>query len=335
MPTTKRERISKIAAFSFALICAATSAWIFYTLQEKTEYTTHYSIGAAVIVLWLLYSFLVRKYRRRKKILAQPFPEKWEHLLLKKVKYYNMLGQQERSLFKNRMQIFLAEKLITGIETEVDDRIRVLVAASALIPVVKFPEWEYDNVLEILIYPSNFNDDFQFGENDSSILGMVGIGSTMILSKPSLLNGFKDPKDKLNVGIHEFMHKIDEKDGCIDGIPAALSNKKIQRQWSGIMRLEMQLMKDGQSDINPYGLTNEAEFFAVAGEYFFEHPEVMERKHPELYNVLTAVFRQDTKTIFKRTVKSLFIPYGKKTGRNSRCPCGSGKKYKHCCLRKK
>jgi len=26
---------------------------------------------------------------------------------------------------------------------------------------------------------------------------------------------------------------------------------------------------------------------------------------------------------------------GKKVGRNDPCPCGSGKKYKHCCLKKK
>ena len=39
-------------------------------------------------------------------------------------------------------------------------------------------------------------------------------------------------------------------------------------------------MEEGDSDINPYGLTNKAEFFAVATEYFFERPGVMERKHP-------------------------------------------------------
>ncbi|HXZ29721.1 MAG TPA: SEC-C metal-binding domain-containing protein, partial [Dehalococcoidia bacterium] len=25
------------------------------------------------------------------------------------------------------------------------------------------------------------------------------------------------------------------------------------------------------------------------------------------------------------------VPVGKKVGRNDPCPCGSGKKYKHCC----
>ncbi|MCB1036951.1 MAG: zinc-dependent peptidase [Acidobacteria bacterium] len=39
-----------------------------------------------------------------------------------------------------------------------------------------------------------------------------------------------------------------------------------------------------------------AEFFAVATEYFFEKPGVMERKHPELYAMLSRIFRQDLAT---------------------------------------
>src|SRR3972149_6546253 len=35
-----------------------------------------------------------------------------------------------------------------------------------------------------------------------------------------------------------------------------------------------------------YGATNEAEFFAVATEAFFEKPGQLRRRHPELYQVL-------------------------------------------------
>ncbi len=33
------------------------------------------------------------------------------------------------------------------------------------------------------------------------------------------------------------------------------------------------------------------------------------------------------------TVKREPVKVGKKVGRNDPCPCGSGKKYKHCCGR--
>ena len=58
------------------------------------------------------------------------------------------------------MQIFLSEVRVTGIKTDVDDKIRVLVAASAIIPIFGFKEWEYDNLGEVLIYPSRFSKNY-------------------------------------------------------------------------------------------------------------------------------------------------------------------------------
>ena len=87
----------------------------------------------------------------------------------------------------------------------------------------------------------------------------------------------------------------------------------------------------GQSDINRYALTNEAEFFAVASEYFFERPAIMRRKHPELYRTLERVFNQDLRT--RATALRRELSQGRRQfGRNSPCPCGSGRKFKKCCL---
>jgi uncharacterized protein YecA (UPF0149 family) len=59
----------------------------------------------------------------------------------------------------------------------------------------------------------------------------------------------------------------------------------------------------------------------------------MKSKHPELYAMLEKVFRQN---LFERVnVFSAERKRGRPTfGRNSPCPCGSGKKYKKCCLRR-
>ena len=55
----------------------------------------------------------------------------------------------------------------------------------------------------------------------------------------------------------------------------------------------MHRIQSGKSDINPYAATNEAEFFAVAAEYFFEKPQQLETKHPEIYRMLKLIFEQD------------------------------------------
>ncbi|WP_390886660.1 zinc-dependent peptidase [Lacinutrix neustonica] len=37
---------------------------------------------------------------------------------------------------------------------------------------------------------------------------------------------------------------------------------------------------------------NQAEFFAVASEYFFERPDLFKKKHPDLYKMMVKSFNQ-------------------------------------------
>jgi Mlc titration factor MtfA (ptsG expression regulator) len=45
--------------------------------------------------------------------------------------------------------------------------------------------------------------------------------------------------------------------------------------------------------LDVYGAEDEAEFFAVGTESFFERPSELLRVHPELYEALSAYYRQD------------------------------------------
>jgi MtfA peptidase len=56
------------------------------------------------------------------------------------------------------------------------------------------------------------------------------------------------------------------------------------------MQHEIKLIHEDRSDIDPYGATNEAEFFAVVSEYFFDRPKLLKEKHPELYELLEKIF---------------------------------------------
>ena len=52
---------------------------------------------------------------------------------------------------------------------------------------------------------------------------------------------------------------------------------------------------EGRADVlDGYGATDEAEFFAVATECFFEKPVPLRERHPRLYDVLRRYYRQDT-----------------------------------------
>ncbi len=330
------ERRTIRTALAFTAVALPILIFLAFVLRP-TGKPLWLTLPIAAALSFGLYDILTWKLRRRRKILSQPFPAEWEEVLQREVVFYRALEPAERLRFRRELQVFLGEKRVTGIKTQVDHTTRVLAASSAIIPIFGFPEWEWDQISEILIYPSRFSEDFSFGDGESHhTLGMVGTGAMnrmMILVKPDLIRGFRDPGDKRNVGLHEFAHLVDKSDGVIDGLPAVGLDRQSIGPWIELARSKMEQIRDGDSDIDGYALTNEAEFFAVATEYFFERPGVMRRKHPELYEMLSGVFNQKLHTRVAALARER--KRGRpRFGRNSPCPCGSGKKYKKCCLRR-
>jgi Mlc titration factor MtfA (ptsG expression regulator) len=182
---------------------------------------------------------------------------------------------------------FLNDVTITGVEIIVDDKDKVLVAVSTVILLFGFPDWRYRNLNEVLLYEGSFSDTYQTKNGKRNILGMVGTGAmskTMILSKSTLHQGFKNKRSKSNVCIHEFVHLLDMPDGTTDGLPKMLIKRQFVIPWLHEMHKEIKQIEKSKSSINPYGATNEAEFFSVAGEYFFNQPEQFSKDHPELSN---------------------------------------------------
>ncbi len=326
------ERRTRLWAVVFAVLTLAVSSLVVFLLVGFG--------GPAGIVLVLaltfgMYAWGTGRIRRRHAVLREPFPPEWEAILQQDVLFFRVLDPAGQQLFRRQLQVFLGEKRIVGIRVEIDATTRVLAAASAIIPIFGFPDWEWDEINEVLVYPTRFDGDFQFGDSaGQNILGMVGTGSMnglMILSKPDLIRGFRNATDKRNVGVHEFAHLVDKSDGVIDGVPGVGLDRQAIGPWIELVRRKMAEIEAGTSDINRYALTNEAEFFAVMSEYFFERPGVLERKHPELYAALEGVFNQDLGSRAVRWRREL--KRGRpKFGRNSPCPCGSGFKFKKCCL---
>ena len=246
----------------------------------------------AVLVLLLGFFF---SSTRKKTTQAPAFPDEWRPVLQEQSVFYNELDPAARRQFENRIQVFLQTTRITGVNTTVEDLDRLLIAASAIIPIFAFPDWQYINLNEVLLYPDSFNHDFEQSGSDRAVLGMVGDGAlngVMVLSQHELRQAFSNKTSKTNTAIHEFAHLVDKTDGSVDGIPEVLVKQAYVLPWLQAMQKEIKKIRADRSDINPYGGTSEVEFFAVAAEYFFERPDLMEKKNPELYRLLREIFLQ-------------------------------------------
>jgi len=305
--------------------------------------------GAVLLALgFAFYRYLTADGRRQRAALAAPFPAAWRALLLEHVAFYAGLAEAEKARFEQAMQLFLARTRLTGIQTEVDDLVRVLTAAAAVIPVFGFPGWEYPTLHEVLLVPDAWQLETRPNQEVQSLQGTL-LGSVqgfqtsqyMRLSRAALVQGFANAEDRHNVGVHEFAHLVDEADGAIDGVPGAVLPPALRAAWAEVLHRELAAVRAGQApDIDPYAGTNEAEFFAVVNEYFFERPEKLQEHHPELFDLLTQALHQHP----EHTLGAAPGPGGPRhwlrqlrakkqvLGRNSPCPCGSGKKYKECHL---
>jgi len=243
----------------------------------------------------LLVLFLLAKKNKKERPLVD-LPGDYITLLKNNVAFYNALSESARLRFEQKMQHFLSSVRITGVNTTVEDIDRVLIGASAVIPIFNFPEWEYTNLHEVLLYPETFNEEFEQAGGARPVMGMVGEGAMnhiMIISKYALREGFTNKTDKSNTAIHEFVHLIDKSDGDTDGVPEFLLQHQYVLPWINLMHQNIKSIIKNRSDINPYGATNQAEFFAVVAEYFFERPDLLAKKHPELYGMLEKMFKQD------------------------------------------
>ena len=255
-------------------------------------------IPIVIVLCCAIIFFALKRIRKNTSPTLTVLGPKYQTILTDNIHYYNQLTDPDKTRFEDKIEQFLDDVHIEGVGLELTDTDRIMVASSAVIPIFGFKDWRFQNITNVLLYPDTFNKDFQFEGNEGegrNIMGMVGSGymnGQMILSRAALIKGFSKNSGKENTGIHEFVHLLDKADGATDGIPENFLDHEYVEPWVKMMHQEMHRINEGHSDINPYATTNEAEFFAVVSEYFFEKPDQFQNKHPDLYDMLSRIFGQ-------------------------------------------
>lgn len=250
---------------------------------------------------------LFTKYRRRKLIKA-PFPSDWEDIIRRNVIQYSALDNEERKHLRELIRIFIAEKTWEGCGgLELTDEIRVTISALACLLILNIPHNFYDNVETVIVYPSEvvlpqrkpgfFEITLEPLETTGPVSGQAFHQGPLMIVWDAVLESILHPGSGYNVVYHEFAHKLDMQDGVADGTPR-LRDRGEYRDWvktctSEYLKLLTDVKKGRQTFLDEYGATDEAEFFAVATEHFFDQPVQMKKSAPELYRVLKEFYRQD------------------------------------------
>ncbi|NEX61996.1 M90 family metallopeptidase [Noviherbaspirillum galbum] len=261
---------------------------------------------------------------------APRIPDALWQFCFQQLPFLEPLSAGERIRLKAMSEDFLARKSFTGTAGfELDDETAVLIAAQACLPVLELSLDLYDDIAGVVVYPGSFlipqtevDEAGVVHEWQEPASGeAVHAGGAVVLS-------WEDATDMdapgYNVVIHEFVHKIDMRDGNANGCPPFLPEFHAgirPSHWQAVFaaayedfmswvdELEAQLPEDfddsrpdhaerydelfGVLPMDPYAVRHPAEFFAVAAEAFFVLPAPLQEDYPEVYELLRLYFRQD------------------------------------------
>ncbi|MEO8706353.1 MAG: M90 family metallopeptidase [Kofleriaceae bacterium] len=242
--------------------------------------------------------------RRRRRILAEPFPPEWDRYIEDNVAIARRLDPASRVRLRELVQVFIAEKHWEGCGgLELTEEMQVTIAAQAAVLVLGRDDSLYKDVRSILVYPSTvilpprqigtFEQPRSPIAHGTTLLGEAILGGPVILAWDSVLAGGREEQPG-NLVLHEFAHKLDMANGLVDGTPP-LANKAERRRWatvcSAAYRTHCARVEAGVALMDAYGATNEAEFFAVATETYFLRPFELAYEHPALFAALADFYQ--------------------------------------------
>jgi Mlc titration factor MtfA (ptsG expression regulator) len=185
---------------------------------------------------------------------------------------------------------------------ELDDTVRVVIAAQAALLILGLSTDHYRLVSGIIVHPSTLQTSgVRPGPSQGTVsadrLAVLGLAQggrgPVALAWDQSLAGAHRTEPGHNVVLHEFAHKLDMLDGTIDGTP--LLPRGVRDDWVRVCTAVYDDLVAGtpRPPMRWYGATNPGEFFAVATEVFFEQSRELVAFEPELYDVLTRFYRQD------------------------------------------
>jgi hypothetical protein len=246
--------------------------------------------------------------RRRNKLLAEPFPPEWTDHLATHVPHFRSLDNAERARLEDDVRIFIAERHWEGCCSLVlNAEIQVAIAGQACLLTLGFIEGPdlFRRATTILVYPAGYLAPEQTDvgghltlHGETERLGEAWHRGPVVLSWEDARAGGSYAGDGHNLVFHEFAHVLDMLGGdSADGAPP-LANRTLADAWRRVMEQELERLhravrRGRRSLLDEYGADSEAEFFAVATECFFDAPRETRREYPELYQLLTQVYRQD------------------------------------------
>ena len=257
-------------------------------------------IGAAALaVLLALIVPPMQRARARRAAAQLPLAEALVRLVDRRLPIRARLPAELRRRHDGLINAFLAEKQFTGCNgLAIDDDIRATIAAQACLLLLGRPGGLYDELRSILVYPSAFWVEDEVHDEDGLVTkrrrmlsGESWDAHRIVLSWEDIAESTPTADDGFNLVLHEFAHYLEAEGG-------GLASGGSVDDWADALADEFdaliaQVERGEDTFLDPYAAEDEAEFFAVATEDFYERPHGLRAAHPRLHELLREFYGVD------------------------------------------
>ncbi len=261
-------------------------------------------IATGLLVIAMIVGQPLLAARRRARLAARALSRSERALLRRRLPQYRRLPTALRRRLDGLTAVFLGEKKFVGCRgLAVTADMRLVIAAQACLLLLGRDDACYDRLRSVLIYPSQFiapeswqDEHGVVTEEERVLAGQAWDVSRILLSWEDVQEAGNDGEPS-NVVIHEFAHYLDHEAGGTDGAPAFATVAERQ-QWRQLAEREFAALRAAlergeEPFLDPYAAEDPVEFFAVASEAFFEQPQELAHRHPQLYRGLVSCYRLD------------------------------------------
>lgn len=289
-------------------------------LQKDLEKENHWTPDFGFVFIFLaVFSFIIYKFWKRSEVPDEAYrqtiftnktkPGKKELLtfygdelyfsdqqiaaiLMKRFPYYKALSQEEQSIFVKRLQKFMADKTFKIHDERGFKEMPVLISAAAIQLTFGLKKYLLPYFHFIHIHPQEFlrvQPVLCFLEGNVS-------GHSINLSWKHFLEGYTNPKDGQNVGLHELAHALYyqtfEAEQNVDS-----NFRDCYDEFSMFGNKAFHTEKTVAGGLySEYAEKNFQEFWAESVEIFFEKPVEMRSHYPQLYQAMKEMLNQDPVT---------------------------------------
>jgi Mlc titration factor MtfA (ptsG expression regulator) len=219
-----------------------------------------------------------------------PVPQAYRDTLQKYFKFYQALSPSSQAIFEQKVTLFIyGKQFIPRDIDEVTVEAKVLIAASAVQLTFGLPDYPLRHFNRILVYPNDYYSRITRRFHKGEVNPMFGI---IVLSWQSFVDGYIEPHDAFNLGLHEMAHAL-RLETLMRKTATILDEDVFDELDEHAERVCQQMETAASNVIRPYACRNKHEFFSVAVENFFERPTELYAELPQVYAILAKILKQD------------------------------------------